>query len=392
MGKTTINVTEIDSGNTTVKTKKTTKQKAVASKELAPPKSEAVLAIPEKINNPEIVADGAVTDSSVAEESEAAETTEPPKTSETPKVTKEKKTTKKSEKVTEKAEDTMAETPSEQAKVPIEPKVSKKTPKKIPVTAVADNTSAKGKTSRKKSAKIASQPEPMKLPLFRRIYVKVGYVLGALIVTTLVVFFGRVAIWEHDYIDRMEGSERDTTDDSLPIDTEEETDNTEPTEVEIQEYHVAADRPRYLSIPTIGVYNSRVVEVGVKANGEMATPYNIYDSGWYVNSALPGDNGVSLINGHGGAPGVGIFGNLPQVKPGTEIKIEMGDGRIFTYRVVDTATPALGDEANQYMSDFAFTSPEPGVPSLTLVTCTGDYWLSGRTYSHRFFTRAVLVQ
>lgn len=228
----------------------------------------------------------------------------------------------------------------------------------------------------------------LKLPVLRKIHFKVSHIVGIVIAVLLAAFCLRVAIWEHFYIERMEGTERPGA--VVPIEGgEDEVDREEPTASEISEYVVAPDKPRYFSIPEINVINARVVEVGTKSDGSIDTPYNIYDTGWYTSSALPGETGVSIIDGHGGAPGIGVFGSLPKIKPGTEVSIVMGDGRSFTYRIVDTATKALGTEANEYMQT-AFTSPEKGKPSLTLITCTGDYWLSSRTYSHRFFARAVL--
>lgn len=239
-----------------------------------------------------------------------------------------------------------------------------------------------------------SMPQPqtneMKLPTVRKLHFKLSRVISVIVVVLIAAFCARVAIWEHFYLERMEGQERPTV--SMPIEGEEdETDREEPTPTEVSEYTVAPDKPRYLSISSVGITNARVVEVGLKSDGALDTPYNIYDVGWYTSSSLPGSDGTTVIDGHGGAPGIGIFGNLTLVQPGTQVSIVMGDGRAYTYSIVDTATKALGDEANEYMAT-AFTSPERGKPSLTLITCTGEYWLSSRTYSHRFFARAVLVE
>lgn len=237
----------------------------------------------------------------------------------------------------------------------------------------------------------------MRLPKVRKLHFTPGQVAFAVIILILAIFFVRVAVWEHDYIQRMEGSERDVTQSILsPSNSDEEdVEMDEPTPVEIAEYHVAPGKPRYFSIPSVGIENARIVEIGIKSTGELATPSSIYNVGWYSAGAAPGTNGVVVIDGHGGAPGIGVFGNLTLVKPGSTITIELepqagsSASIIYTYRVVDTATKALGDEANKYMTQ-AFESPEPGKGSLTLITCTGDYWLSSRTYSHRFFVRAVL--
>ncbi len=238
--------------------------------------------------------------------------------------------------------------------------------------------------------------QDMKLPLLRRIHIKPCYIVLGILLLLLAGFIARVAIWEHNYILAKEGSERDTT---TSINTGadvyeggQEVDNTKPTEKEIVEYHVAADKPRYLTIRSIGIYNARVVEIGLKNNGEVGTPYNIYDVGWYVDSALPGSNGVSLIDAHGGDLGYGIFRNLPKINIGDQIIIEMGDETTkYTYNVVDISFQDLGDAANAYMST-ALTSPEPGKPSLTLITCTGEWWEQSQTYSQRLFVRAVLQQ
>lgn len=247
------------------------------------------------------------------------------------------------------------------------------------------NSSANTKTVDNKKA------DKLKLPLFRRLHFKPSHVLASTIVILLAIFFGRVAIWEHDYLARMEGSERHVVNTpGADIAGEEEVDRTEPTQEQIIEYTVAPDKPRYLSIPSVGIHNARIVEVGANANGEVGTPYNIYDVGWYTSSALPGSNRTSLLDGHGGAPGIGVFGNLTLVQPGSKITIEMGDGRKYVYRIVDTVTLSLGEEADNYMATSAFVSPERGTGSITLVTCTGDYWMSSRTYSHRFFARAIL--
>lgn len=230
----------------------------------------------------------------------------------------------------------------------------------------------------------------MELPAIRKKYISPVTIIGATILVLLIAFFGRVALWENHYYSSKEGSERDIPETANEVASEQETyDETEPTETEVAEYIVAPDKPRYFSIPSIGIYNSRIKEIGVNANGEMGTPYNIYDTGWYVDSSLPGTKGTSIINAHGGNLGNGIFRNLPNIQVGAEIKVEMGDGRVYTYKVADKTTKELGEDANNYMPE-AFVSPVAGQGSLTLITCTGDWWLNSNTYSQRLFVRATL--
>lgn len=237
----------------------------------------------------------------------------------------------------------------------------------------------------------------MKLPAIRKLHIHPAYLALGLIATVLVVFFARVAIWENNYLAAMEGSPRDvvTKSDQLEINegnnSSEEVDNTEPTDQQIIEYIVAPDKPRYFTIPYLGIYNRRIVELGLKGEGEMATPYNAYDVGWYTGSGsvLPGQRGVTVMNAHGGDLGYGIFRTLPKLPIGETIKIEMGDGRVFTYRVVESVKKMIGDEANNYMST-AFTPLDSTGNTLTLITCTGDWLQTSWTYNQRLFVRAIM--
>lgn len=229
----------------------------------------------------------------------------------------------------------------------------------------------------------------MRLPVVRKLHFSPLNIIGAILIIVLGIFFGRVAIWEHNYIRAKEGSERATA----TVYEGENVEEERPDSSELATYTVAPDKPRYLAIPSLGIPNSRVLEVGKKSDGSLDTPTNIHDVGWYIDSALPGStSGTAIIDAHGGALGDGIFKSLPTIQPGAAIEVEMGDGRRFTYHVIDIVSkPLRNGEANSYMS-VASTSPEEGRGSLTLITCTGDWWLSSQTYSHRLFVRAVLAE
>lgn len=259
--------------------------------------------------------------------------------------------------------------------------------KTVNIHSVSKTTSA-DRTASSKDKKTSSSKRGLKLPVMRRLHLKPHHIVVACIILILGLFFTRVAIWEHNYLSAMEGSERDNPNPAAS-ENETETDDTEPTTIEVQEYIVAADKPRYFTIRSLGIYNSRVVEVGLTNGDEMGTPRNIYDVGWYINSALPGANGVSIINAHGGDLGNGIFRNLPKISIGAEILVEMGDGRKYTYVVHDVSTQEIGSAANDYMPT-AFSSPKAGVASMTLITCTGDWLEMQQTYSQRLFVRALL--
>lgn len=232
----------------------------------------------------------------------------------------------------------------------------------------------------------------LKLPLLRRVHIRPAYLIISALVTFLAIFFLRVALWEHSYFDRMEGSERDVAaievNESDPS-QDEEIDSTEPTEQQIVEYIVAPDKPRYLTIPYLGIYNRRIVELGLKGQNEMSTPYNIHDVGWFTGSVLPGQKGATVLNAHGGDLGYGVFRTLPKLPVGETFTIEMGDGRKLNYKVVESVRKELGAAANEYMNTI-FTPIDPNGNTLTMITCTGDWWDKEQTYSQRLFVRAVL--
>ena len=215
-------------------------------------------------------------------------------------------------------------------------------------------------------------------------------VVGALLGLLFLIFFIRVVTFEDAYYREKEGSERAEVPSSTQKEKEPELVEVKPTEAEVHEYTVAPGRPRYLTIEKISVYNARIVPVSINDEGEMGTPNNIYDVGWYESSGAPGAGRTMVIDGHNGGPhAYGVFKDLPEVVESDIIKVERGDGTVFQYRVVESKAILL-DEANEYMAT-AMRSPEPGRESLTLITCTGEWSLERATYLSRQFVRAVLV-
>lgn len=229
----------------------------------------------------------------------------------------------------------------------------------------------------------------LKLPTVRRLHFKASHIILTVILFLVGLFCLRVAIWEHNYLKRMEGSERATAP-MVSINDGETVDDKKPASSEVAEYTVAADKPRHFSIPSLNIVNARIVEIGVSQNGELSTPYNIYDVGWYRKSSLPGTTGVAVLDGHSGMNELGVFGKLPKINLGDEIRIEMGNGILYTYRVTNKTIKNLANnEANDYMEE-AFSPLGAGVSSLSIITCTGEYNYSKKTFNQRFFLQAEL--
>lgn len=216
------------------------------------------------------------------------------------------------------------------------------------------------------------------------------WVVTILLVGLILGFFIRVAVWEDGYYREMEGSERVEVAKEEKASESEELIEEPPTEEEVYEYVVAEDQPRYLTVPALGIYNARILPMGINSDGALSTPNNIFDVGWYESSGRPGYGQTMLIDGHNGGPHVhGVFKDLPYLEIGDIITVERGDGAIFNYSVMENVEIPL-DEADVYMSA-AMKSPENGKESVTLISCSGEWSDQRSTYLSRQFVRAVLV-
>ncbi len=156
-------------------------------------------------------------------------------------------------------------------------------------------------------------------------------------------------------------------------------------------YTVPADHPRYVSIPALGIEDSRVRAVGVNEFGNLSTPYNIHDTAWYDKSATPGMGyGAVMIDGHnGGYSKDGVFAKIATLKNGDKIVVERGDGKKFTYAVTSNRTVTL-EEANTSGMKELLQSSDPDKEGLSLISCAGNYVPRLQAFDHRVMVRAVL--
>ena len=219
----------------------------------------------------------------------------------------------------------------------------------------------------------------------------IKWAIWTVIAVVFLAFLIRVVTFEESYYSGKEGSERVVVEAQAEEEEEEELVEVPPTEEEVHEYVVAPDRPRYLTVEKLGIVNARILPMGVNAKSELATPNNIFDVGWYEGSGKPGQGGTLIIDGHNGGPHVhGVFKDLPALAAGDIIKVERGDGVVYKYKVVENKDVPLS-ESDKYMATAA-RSPEVGKESVTLISCTGEWSQTQRTYLSRQFTRAVLVE
>jgi LPXTG-site transpeptidase (sortase) family protein len=160
---------------------------------------------------------------------------------------------------------------------------------------------------------------------------------------------------------------------------------------QVNAYTVEPTNPRMIRIPSIGVYEARILQVGVTPNNMLDTPNNINDTGWYSKSAKPGSGaGAVVINGHnGGVTKDGIFARINTLKQGDEVSIERGDGKKFTYEVRDVRDMPL-DWVNKTGMKEMMYSVDPSKEGLSLITCSGKWIPKQKVFDRRVLVRATL--
>ena len=221
---------------------------------------------------------------------------------------------------------------------------------------------------------------------------KIPKILFWLCLAFIVGCLVKVFVWEQIYYGEKEGSMRAIAGPAT-VDYEEETEVEEETvtEQQIREHTVPADHPRYLTIERLGVRNARILSVGLTSDNKMGVPKGIYDVGWYNKSGKPGSGGTLLLDGHNGGPTqAGVFKKLDKLKNGDKIIVERGDGVKYTYEVTENKTMSV-EQANTYMGMMQ-KSPVAGKESISLITCTGEWTNTRRTYLSRAMVRAVIVE
>lgn len=170
-------------------------------------------------------------------------------------------------------------------------------------------------------------------------------------------------------------------------DEENEVPSEDPPKDSLNNYQVASDLPRFISIPKYNV-KSRVLRMGVKSNNELKAPNNIFDSGWYDGSAKPGEKGAVLIDGHVRGPTKpGVFYNLKNLSTGDVIEITRGDGQIIKYKAVKSKlyTASQTDMV-------AALKPIEGERGLNLITCAGKFNREQNNYEDRLVVFAVQIE
>jgi sortase (surface protein transpeptidase) len=125
--------------------------------------------------------------------------------------------------------------------------------------------------------------------------------------------------------------------------------------------------PVRVEIPAIGVA-SRLVRLGLAADGTMEVPDDYDLAGWFTGGPMPGQDGPAVIVGHiDSKTGPAVFYRLGDLRPGDAVRVQRADGAWLAFEVTGTARYPK----SQFPTGAVF-GPVPG-PVLRLVTCGGAF-------------------
>lgn len=132
--------------------------------------------------------------------------------------------------------------------------------------------------------------------------------------------------------------------------------------------------------------DSSLQSLGLLPDGALQSPSQWQVAGWYAKGILPGDPGPAVIAGHvDSVNGPAVFFRLKQLRSGDAIIVTRKDGRRLHFVV---------DQVQQFPKNrfptAAVYGPTP-TPVLRLVTCTGDFDRSKRSYVDNLVVSAHLA-
>lgn len=149
----------------------------------------------------------------------------------------------------------------------------------------------------------------------------------------------------------------------------------------------ADDEPKHIRFASINT-EGFIQKMGVDQKGQLSAPTNINLAGWFINSAKPGQPGLSIIDGHvDGRQNAGIFKRLGDLKQGDVFELELGGGTELSYRVLQVQTVDVAGAENTLFSQ------DPTVKSqLNLITCGGNFNRESQLYEKRVIVSSELMQ
>jgi len=141
---------------------------------------------------------------------------------------------------------------------------------------------------------------------------------------------------------------------------------------------VPSNVPTNIRIPSISV-DTYVESVGLTSSGAVGIPKNSMNVAWYNGSPLPGQTGISIMDGHYTWK-IGykaVFEHLSNLKAGDKIYVKNGFGSTTVFVV--TKLVLYGENDND--PKIFISSDEK--PHLNLITCGGVWNKIKKSYSDR---------
>jgi hypothetical protein len=146
--------------------------------------------------------------------------------------------------------------------------------------------------------------------------------------------------------------------------------------------------PVRLRIPAIGV-DAVIVAVGLESDGAMGIPEDVATIGWYDPADLggirPGEDGTAVLSGHvdSRAQGRGALFDLRELALGDTITVEHDDGTVSRWTVNGRTVYAKPELPLEEI--FTWSGP----PRLALITCSGVFDRTARSYEDNIVVLAV---
>lgn len=137
-----------------------------------------------------------------------------------------------------------------------------------------------------------------------------------------------------------------------------------------------------IQIPKIGV-DASIEDLGTH-DGELETPAQWQDAGWYDMTPKPGEQGTAVLVGHVDShTGPAVFYRLHELRPGDPVLVSAA-GHSFTYVI---ASSNSYPETSPKLSDVF--APSRAGSALVLLTCSGDFNRATERYNQRLLVTAV---
>lgn len=144
--------------------------------------------------------------------------------------------------------------------------------------------------------------------------------------------------------------------------------------------------PARLTIPKIKV-DANVQRVGITKKGNMATPNNFTDVGWYKYGALPGGMGSAVVAGHvdNGIALPAVFNKLGDLAKGDDVYVSTENGKLLHFVVT-------GNKIYDFDAKVVEVFQQNDGRLLKLITCAGTWISKYKTHDKRLVVTAVLKE